>query len=190
MNNQQRHSSDKVALTASESAPAIIFLSWITFTWDETSWLEDENDIFIWITCPFRLKTDFKQPNRAPHRTATQFLFISPLHLFSDLFFLYLTFHRFTVGIRKPTLWQFLLWGFLEPSSAFLFPISPIQAVPMWNSLLVTSLSLSRSLWGGPPWLLSQCAVGAISQQHPEHSYTLTITYCHLTSCEELEHEP
>lgn len=57
MNNQQRHSSDKVALTASESAPAIIFLSWITFTWDETSWLEDKNDIFIWITCPFRLKT-------------------------------------------------------------------------------------------------------------------------------------
>lgn len=32
MNNQQWHSSDKVALTASKSAPAIIFLSWITFT--------------------------------------------------------------------------------------------------------------------------------------------------------------
>lgn len=157
MNNQQRHSSDKVALTASESAPAIIFLSWITFTWDETSWLEDKNDIFIWITCPFRLKTDFKQPNRAPHRTATQFLFISPLHLFSDPFFLHLTFHQFTMKIRKPTLWQFLLWGFSEPSSAFLFPISPIQAVPMWNSLLVTSLSLSLSVGRASLAIVSVC---------------------------------
>lgn len=147
MNNQQWHSSDKVALTASKSAPAIIFLSWITFTWDETSWLEDKNDIFIWITCPFRLKTVTWSSQTELH-TGQPLSFCISLHstFFSDLFFLYLTFHWFAVGIRKPTLWLFLLWGFLEPSSAFLFPISMIQAVPMWNSLLVTSLSLSLSV--------------------------------------------
>lgn len=58
-----------------------------------------------------------------------------------------LTLQMLSVGIRKPTLWLILVWGFLEPSLAFLFPTrhdsgsSHVKLSPP-----VTSLSLTADL--------------------------------------------